>query len=55
MISDANSSKDITTPKNTSVTPAPNINILNGVGSISSILPTPITALSTALKNDIVQ
>jgi len=54
IIIDANSNKDATVPKNTSITPAANIIIVSGVTLMSSILPTPITVLSMALKNDTV-
>jgi len=53
MIIDASSNRAVTVPKNTSITLAANTIIVNGVTFTSSILPTPITVLSTALKNDI--
>jgi hypothetical protein len=54
MIIDASSNRAVIVPKNTSITLAANTIIVNGVTFTSSILPTPITVLSTALKNDIV-
>jgi hypothetical protein len=54
MIIDASSNRAVIVPKNTSITLAANTIIVNGVTFTSSILPTPITVLSTALKNDII-
>ena len=50
----ASRSNAVTVPKNTVSTPKANKTMLRGVTVMSSILPTPITVLSTALKNPII-
>jgi hypothetical protein len=47
-------SNAVIVPKNTDSTPRANRIILKGVIATSSIRPTPITVLSTALKNPII-
>ena len=50
----ASKSNAVMVPKNTVSTPKANKTMLNGVTGMSSIRPTPITVLSTALKNPII-
>jgi len=49
----ASKSNAVMAPKNTVSTPKANKTMLRGVTVMSSMRPTPITVLSTALKNDI--